>query len=266
MNKPSRKLTPGFGQQMPITYPFERVQIDITGPFNVTANGNKYIVTAIDQLTKLVEMRAIPSQNAVEIGKFIVEDIFNRYGPPKHLLSDRGKVFMSEIVEAIVAINPPCKQLYTSGYHPQCNGNVERVQGVIKNILKNYCNTKHDDWDLFISHAKFAYNSKINKTTGFSPFALTYNRQPYNLVDINFHKNDINSKDNFGCEARKRYEKQLKLAAERLKNKQAKAMRRYNENHRQNVFIIGDLVKLKNRYVYREASNKLSLPNYAYKR
>ncbi|RWS20999.1 putative LTR retrotransposon-like protein, partial [Leptotrombidium deliense] len=124
MNKPSRKLRPGFGQHLHVTYPFERVQIDIAGPYNESTNGNKYIVTAIDQFTKLIEMRAIPNQNAIEI------EIFNRYGPPKFLLSDRGKVFLSEIVEAIVAINPPCKQQYTSGYHPQCNGNVERVQGV----------------------------------------------------------------------------------------------------------------------------------------
>ncbi|RWS06308.1 Retrovirus-related Pol polyprotein from transposon 412-like protein, partial [Dinothrombium tinctorium] len=148
INKPSRKLASGVGQILSVSQPFERVQIDIMGPFTETERKNKYIVSAIDQLTKYVEMRAIPNQDAYNIGKFIHEEIMTRHCPPLYLMSDRGRVFISEIVQSIVAINPPTIQQYTSGYHPKSNGTIERVQGALKNVLKTFCYTNDADWDL----------------------------------------------------------------------------------------------------------------------
>ncbi|RWS00054.1 pol polyprotein-like protein [Dinothrombium tinctorium] len=227
------------------------------GPFTPTERGNKYIVTAIDQLTKYVEMRAIPSQDAIQIGKFINCEIMNRHGPPMYLMSDKGRVFISEIVQAIVAINPPTIQQFTSGYHPKSNGNVERVQGTLKNVLRTFCHENDEDWDLFVDAAKFSYNTKISETTGFSPYELLFNRKPLSIYDQNLEPEVHLHENPFGVKAKERWKTQIALAKERILKKQMQSMLRFNENHRQQFFVIGDLVMLRNRHFDLDRSQKL---------
>ncbi|RWR98801.1 pol polyprotein-like protein, partial [Dinothrombium tinctorium] len=254
--KKSYLIINGIGQLLTVSQPFERVQVDIMGPFKETSRGNKYIVSAIDQLAKYLEMRPISKQDAYNIGKFINEDM-NRHGPPLYLMSDKGKVFISDVVQAIVAINPPCLQQLTSGYHPRSNGTVERVQGTLKNVLKTYCYIDDDDWDLYVPSAKYAYNTKVSETTGFSPFELIYNRLPYNQLDIE-NEPEIHLHENpFGEKAKQRWKKQLQSAKERMQKRQMNSMQRFNENHRQQIFLIRDAVKLRNRHIDIERSSKL---------
>ncbi|RWS18994.1 hypothetical protein B4U80_01517 [Leptotrombidium deliense] len=99
-------------------------------------------------------------------------------------MSYRGKVFVSEIVQAIIAINPPTIPKCTTGYHPASNGNVARINEIVKNVLRCYANEENDDWDLFVMTTQYAYNTKINATTGMSPFQIIYNRAPFNIIDL----------------------------------------------------------------------------------
>ncbi|RWS25404.1 pol polyprotein-like protein, partial [Leptotrombidium deliense] len=259
LKKSSHKLKPGIGEYFKVDYPFQRVQIDITGPFQETENGNKYIVAAVDHFSKYIELKAIPNQSSYEIAKFIHERILCTHGPPRQLMSDRGKVFISEIVQAIIAINPPTIQKFTSGYHPASNGNVERINGIVKNVLRCFTNENTDDWDLFVMTSQYAYNTKINATTGMSPFQIIYNRTPYNILDLQLNV-DQNNEDTYDHNARKRWQKQIEIVNKRMKEKQLKNMKRFNENHRQNIFIIGDIVKLKRRQLNPDLKSKLQAP------
>ena len=128
-------------------------------------------------------MRAIPNEDAYNISKFIYEDIITRHSPPKILQSDRGAVFLSEIVTAMISIHPPTIQAFTSGYNPECQGLVERSNSIIKEYLRTNCESE-SDWDLFIPSCRFALNTRINSTTLRTPFELLYNRRPYDYKDI----------------------------------------------------------------------------------
>ena len=68
--------------------------------------------------------------------------------------------------------------LYTSAYHPQTNGQVERYNQTIASMLHNYVNEHQDDWDVYVGPLTYAYNSHIHRTTRTTPFELVLNRPP----------------------------------------------------------------------------------------
>ena len=105
--------------------PFYQIGIDIVGPLPLTENKNKYIVVAIDYLTKWPEARAIQYANAEEVAHFIYEDIICRYECPSKILSDRGTHFKNQLVEKLME-KFQIKHLFSTPYHPQTNGLVER--------------------------------------------------------------------------------------------------------------------------------------------
>ena len=73
--------------------PFYQIGIDIVGPLPITEKRNKYIVVAIDYLTKWPEAKAIPEASAKEVSTFIFDDIICRHGCPYKMLSDKESHF-----------------------------------------------------------------------------------------------------------------------------------------------------------------------------
>ena len=73
---------------MQVGQPFDQIGIDVIGPLTVTEDGNRYIITAMDYLTKCLEARAVKNTNVNTIAQFIFEDIICRYGISKEILLD----------------------------------------------------------------------------------------------------------------------------------------------------------------------------------
>jgi len=66
----------------------------------------------------------------------------------------------------------------STAYHPQTDGQTERINGVIEQYLRNYVNYQQGDWVTLLPMAQFAYNNGENATTGMSPFYANYGRHP----------------------------------------------------------------------------------------
>jgi hypothetical protein len=170
-----------------IGQPFERIGIDIVGPLPETGRKNKYIVVAMDYFTKWPEARALSNATAENVAKFIYEDIICRHGVPKILLSDQGSHFKNKVIDELCN-KFQIKHRFSSPYHPQTNGLVERFN-------KTLCTTlaKMEDilnWDRYISSALFAYRTTIHSTTRYTPFYLNYGRNPVTPLDIE-NENEI---------------------------------------------------------------------------
>lgn len=102
--------------------------------------------------------------------------------PLKELLSDRGRVFLSEVVQALLT---ECNIVHrtSTAYHPQTNGLTERFNRTLGDMLAMYVASDHSNWDLVLPFVTFAYNTATQTTTGFSPFFLLYGREPSCTVD-----------------------------------------------------------------------------------
>jgi hypothetical protein len=124
----------GLLQCIRVMRPFQRVGMDLLGPFPLSKKGNRQIVVAIDYLTKWAEVKAMPSGTAIDVAEFFVEQIFIRHGAPEQLITDRGKCFVAEIMQAVTKLLTTNHRT-TSAFNPSCNGQVERLNHVLADML-----------------------------------------------------------------------------------------------------------------------------------
>ena len=180
-NKPA-----GLMMYIQVDQPFEKVGIDLLGPFPVSRYGNKYIIVAVDYLTKWVETAAIPNGTAEEVARFFVESIVFRHGAPQTLISDRGKCFIADLNARVLKLLQT-NHATTVAYHPQANGAVERQNHVLADMLSMYVSSDHRDWDEVVAAITFAYNTSRHESTRHTPFYLLYGREAMTPTDISFN-------------------------------------------------------------------------------
>lgn len=223
--------------------PFDRVGIDLYGPLPMTPAGNRWIIVAVDHLTRYAETAALPSATARDVASFLLRCFILRHGPPRELLSDRGRVFLSEVVEALLA---QCHVIHrtTTAYHPQTNGLTERFNRTLGDMLAMYVASDHTDWDLILPFVTFAYNTATQTTTGFSPYFLLYGRHPSHTVDTLLPYQPDASECVPVSTAARHAEECRKLARHFTTAEQQRQKRLHDAHCEQPVFSPGDLVWL----------------------
>ena len=221
-------------------FPFQKIGIDTLGPFTKSKNNNKHIIVATDYLTKWVECRAVPNISAENIAKFILEQIILQHDPPIQMISDRGTSFMSAVVKRLLHLMD-IHHCPTSSYHPQANGQCERYNSTLANMLRHYVNEQHNDWDQWLPYVCKAYNTATHEVTGHTPFFLLFAREHKEMTEL---KNKLKSNlEKLNSEERHEHvESQRALASRRMEEAQAKNKTRYDEGRRDITFKIGDLV------------------------
>ena len=95
-------------------------------------------------------------QRAETTAKAFVNEVIARHGVPRKLLTDQGRNFEAELIKQVFQLLGVHK-LRTSPYHPQTDGQVERLNRTLKAILTAYVNKNHNDWDSHLPLALFAY-------------------------------------------------------------------------------------------------------------
>uniref|UniRef100_A0A3B1ID85 Gypsy retrotransposon integrase-like protein 1 n=1 Tax=Astyanax mexicanus TaxID=7994 RepID=A0A3B1ID85_ASTMX len=136
------------------------------------SNGYTTILVIIDRFSKacrLIPLCKLPT--AWEMAEKLFENVFRFYGLPEDIVSDRGPQFTSQVWRAF------CKVLnihvsLTSGYHPNSNGQVERLNQEIGRFLRSYCHRNQHDWSSFVPWAEYAQNSLVSASTGAHPFSM----------------------------------------------------------------------------------------------
>ena len=168
-----RPLRPNL-QPIPVSGPFNRIGVDVL-QLPHTYNGNRYAIVFSDYLTKWPEVFRSPDQKAETIARLLVEQIVSRHGVPEQILSDRGQNFLSELMLEVCKLLGT-KKINTTGYHPQTDGLIERLNRTLISMLSK-CVTKHGrDWDERLPYILFAYRVSVHESAKESPFYLLYGR------------------------------------------------------------------------------------------
>ena len=158
-----------------ITEPFARCAIDIVGEVKPASDrGHRYILTLIDYATGYPEALPLKETNSMAVAEALIE-MFSRIGIPREILSDRGSNFTSQLmaeVHRLLSVKP----LFTSPWHPACNGRIERLHSTLKSCLRKLCSDRPKDWDRYLAPTLFAIREMPSDRTGFSPFELLYGR------------------------------------------------------------------------------------------
>lgn len=159
--------------------PFYMVGCDAVGPtLNPTKKGNRYLLVAIDYLTKWPIARAVPRIDEETTAKFMFEEIVEKHGVPNYLLTDRGSNFKSYMVMNFLK-ELGCRHLTTTAYRPQTNGCCERLNQTLVNTISKLALDKEGtaDWDEFVTPALMALRTMPNDGTGYTPAMLLYGKE-----------------------------------------------------------------------------------------
>src|SRR5258705_4748573 len=95
--------------------------------------------------------------------------VFSKHGTLGHVTSNCGAEFVSHFFHSLGSLLN-MKLHFTSGYHPEGNGQMEWINQVLEQYLHAYMNYQQDNWVLLLPLAEFAYNNVASTTTGVSPF------------------------------------------------------------------------------------------------
>ncbi len=149
--------------------PLERVEIDFTVyDYADPDNGHIYILTIVDCCTKFLWAKTFVSKHAGPVAQYLF-DLFASEGYPTIVQSDNGKEFVAEIVKEYLRL-VKAQEKHSRAKHPQTNGQVERLNGTFKSILRKLTAGKlGSPWSSLIPVAVERYNSTKHSTIGRSP-------------------------------------------------------------------------------------------------
>ncbi|KAJ8940405.1 hypothetical protein NQ318_009334 [Aromia moschata] len=144
---------------------FERIAIDVAGPFPETDNGNKYIVVVMDFFQQMGRS-VCPNQEASTVADALIKDWICRFGNVCRTLNIR--------------------KTRTIALHPQSDGMVERIHRTINRYLSKVVSDHQGDWDQFLHLFLLAYRASIHETTGQTPVNIVMGRELRLPCDLKF--------------------------------------------------------------------------------
>ena len=226
--------------------PFHRIIIDCVGPLPKTRKGHQYLLTAMCPTTRYPI--AIPLRNisAKTILQHLLK-IFTTYGFPKEIQCDQGTNFTSKVFQDVMN-EFSIKQSFSSAYHPESQGALERHHQTLKALLKKFCIESESDWDEGVDFLLFVIREVPCESLAISPFEMLYGhkvRGPLQIVkdklmdSVQVEETTVNQ---YIQKLKGNIEKIHEFALSHLGKNQEEMKLRYNKNVKVRKFNVGDFV------------------------
>ncbi len=155
------------------TRPLERIEIDFTSfshPDPVT--GDRYMLTVVDCYSKFGWVQTFKSKHAAPVAKFLFEQIYCKEGCVEIVQCDNGSEFIAKVVQEFFKL-VDADNRRSRPKHPQTNGQIERLNGTFKQLLKNMTKGKPGaEWSALVQVAMRKYNNKYHASVRRSPFEV----------------------------------------------------------------------------------------------
>ncbi|KAJ9547297.1 hypothetical protein OSB04_019840 [Centaurea solstitialis] len=160
-------------QSISISEVFDVWGIDFMGPFP-DSRGNKYILVAVDYVSKWAEAKASPTNDAKVVVDF-VKSLVCRYRCPKAIISDRGTHFANYLLEKTLK-RYGVHHRFSTAYHPQANGQAENTNRALKRILEKTVDNNPKIWSQKLEDALWAYRTAYKTPIGSTPYRMLYGK------------------------------------------------------------------------------------------
>ena len=177
--KPRNHLPFGRLQPLPVAEgKWRSITVDMIVGLPISRFGFNAIIVFVDRFTKMVHL--VPCKdtlNAEQFCQLFVANVIRLHGAPTSLISDRGSIFAARFTQCFTA-SVNCLQQFSTAFHPQTDGQTERANRVVEDVLRSYCDIRQTDWDAFLPMAEFAMNNAPSEATQQTPFILNYGINP----------------------------------------------------------------------------------------
>ena len=206
-----------------------------------TQSGYDSIWVIIGRLTKVAHFIPVKTTyRSNKLAELYLARIVCLHGVPKSIVSDRGSQFTSRFWESLhEALGTRLN--FSTAYHPQTDGQTERVNQILEDMLRACALDFGRSWDKNLPYAEFSYNNSYQASLKMSPFEALYGRQ----CRTPLLWDQVGERQVFGPDVIKEAEDKVKLIRERLKVAQSR-QKSYADNRRRELsFEVGDLVYLR---------------------
>jgi hypothetical protein len=243
-NKSSNASPIGLLAPLPIPKrKWEVVTMDFITFLPRTKNKYDAVMVVVDKLTKMVHFIPCTSNiNTQQVARLFFNHVVRYHGIPSTIISDRDSKFASAFWKELWACLGTTLNM-SSAFHPETDGQTERANRTLEDMLRSYVNIYQDDWDEYLASAEIAYNNSINASTNETPFYLNSGQHP-NLA-LSFA---IKSKNNVYIPSVNEMIENMNTALQHAKISLQQAQQRqkhYADQHRRDIqFVVGDKVML----------------------
>ena len=250
---------------------FQKVHTDVM-IMGVPSNGHKYVVASRDSLSRWLESKALRSDNAPELGRFLLENIICRWGCPKEIVTDNAPQFLA----ALEWLNNKygITGIRISPYNSKANGPVETGHKHMRQMIYKATGGDVRKWFWFLPQIVWADRITTRRGLGCSPYFAATGCHPVVPLDIveatwlvDYPGEIISTAELVGLRARAlaKHQQHIEDMRERVDAEKLKAVKRYEQEHANTIkdhnFQPGDLVLIRNTRVEKSLNKKLD-PKY----
>jgi hypothetical protein len=165
----------GLLQPLPILeWKWETISMDFITGLQTSNKHNDIIMVVVDKLSKYAHFIPVNSTcKAIDVTNIFMKEIFRLHGMPKEIVFDRDTKFTSNFWKSFM-VGLETKLLFSTTYHPQTDGQMERVNQILEDMLRMHHQPKK--WEDFLPLVEFTYNNGYQESLKMSPFEVLYGR------------------------------------------------------------------------------------------
>ena len=254
-NRCVRRKTPTQHHVAPLcpvrtTEPLELVSMDYL-TLEASKGGIENILVITDHLTKYAVAVPTKHQTAQTTAKALWENFLVHYGFPARFHSDQGRNFESRVIADLCKLANITKTR-TTPYHPQGNGQCERFNRTLLDMLGTLNPDQKSDWKSYVRPLGHAYNATKHESTGFAPYFLMFGRHPRLPVDVNLglqpspiQSSPSQTPSGYVAKLKDHLQHAYDIALGNIKSTGATNKARYDLKSRENTLLEGDRVLVK---------------------
>ena len=226
------------------SYPWQIVTTDLITKLPMSQGFNS-IWVAVDRFSKRMHLAATTEEvDSVGVARLFRDNVWKHHGLPEQIISDRGSQFISKFTKELNRLLG-IQGTPSTAFHPQTDGQTERVNQEIEQYLRMFVNQRQDDWAEWLPLVEFAYNNRIHSSTRQTPFEVDTGRHP--RMGIEPHRT---SKIEAAEEFTNRMKQVIEETRSALKQAALDMSRHYNAHHQHShPFKKGDKVWLDSRNI-----------------
>lgn len=169
---PNFRMKPPMGTNVESKRPFQRLFIDLLGPYPRSEAGFIGLLIVLDHLTKFHWLCPLKKFTSINIQHYLEQNIFHTYGVPEVIVSDNGSQFKANDLNAFFT-KYGIKHTYTAYYSPQTNAS-ERVNRSLIAGIRAYLKKDHQRWDEQLSAINCALRNSFHQAINISPYPAVF--------------------------------------------------------------------------------------------
>ena len=215
--------------------------MDFVTGFPKSRKGNDAIFVVIDRLSKVAHFLPVKETiSASQLAELYTAKIVSLHGVPLEISSDRGSIFTSRFwasFQKAMGTN----LLFSTAYHPQTSGQVERVNQILEDMLRACVISFGMKWEECLPFAEFSYNNSYQASLGMAPFEALYGRKC--RTPLNW--SETGERQIFGPDVINEAEEKVRIIRDNLKIAQSRQKSYYDSKHRDMIYQPGDQAYLR---------------------